>query len=373
MRALHVYAGNLFGGVENLLLTLARQRALCPAMEPSFALCFEGRLSAGLRESGAAVHSPGPVRVSRPWTLWRARRRLRRLLGQERPDVVIHHGCWPHAVFAPVARSRSVPFVFWAHDLPTGRHWLERWARRTRPDLVLANSRATDAALVRLFDDLPRAVLYCPVPAVRPDAGPNRARLRESLGTAPDSVVVLQASRLERWKGQALLLRALARLRHDPRWTCWLAGGPQRPAEAVYLAELRESAGDLGIAGRVRFLGERADVPGLLAAADIHCQPNTGPEPFGLAFVEALGAARPVVATALGGALEIIDDTCGLLVSPDALPLAEGLRRLIHDAGLRARLGSAGPARARALCDPARQIGRLYELLAGVVGRGRAA
>jgi glycosyltransferase involved in cell wall biosynthesis len=208
---------------------------------------------------------------------------------------------------------------------------------------------------------------------VRPGTGPSRARLRESLGTAPESIVILQASRLERWKGHALLLSALARLKDDPRWTCWLAGGPQRPAEAIYFAELRELAGEFGIAGRVRFLGERADVPGLLATADIHCQPNTGPEPFGLAFVEALGAGRPVVATALGGALEIIDETCGLLVAPDALPLAEGLRRLIQDAELRVRLGSAGPARARALCDPARQIGRLYELLAGVVGRGRAA
>ena len=157
-------------------------------------------------------------------------------------------------------------------------------------------------------------------------------------------------------------------MKHDPRWTCWLAGGPQRPAEALYLAELRAQVGELGIAGRVRFLGERADVPGLLVAADIHCQPNTGPEPFGLVFVEALRAARPVVATALGGALEIIDDTCGVLVAPDVLPLAEALRTLIHDAGLRVRLGSAGPARARILCDPARQIARLYELLAGVVG-----
>jgi glycosyltransferase involved in cell wall biosynthesis len=373
VRVLHVHAGNLFGGIETVLLTLARQRGLCAALEPSFALCFEGRLSAELCAGGAPVHSLGPVRVSRPWTLWRARRRLRDLLGRERPDVVVHHGCWPHAVFAPATRSRSLPLVFWAHDLHSGRHWLERWARRSRPDLVLANSRVTDSSLPGLFPGVRRAVLYNPVPGVCPDAVPCRARLRESLGAAPDSVVVLQASRLERWKGQALLLSALAQLKDDPRWICWVAGGPQRPAEAVYLAELREFAGALGVAGRVRFLGQRDDVPALLAAADLYCQPNTGPEPFGLVFVEALSAARPVVTTALGGALEIIDPSCGLLVSPDARPLADALGRLIDDPELRLQLGSTGPAQARALCEPGRQIGRLYELLAGVVGGGRAA
>ena len=201
MRVLHVHTGNLYGGIEAVLLTLARQRALCPAMEPSFALCFEGRLSAGLRDCGAAVHSLGAVRVSRPWTLWRARRCLRRLLARERPDVVIHHGCWPHAAFAPAARAHSLPVVFWAHDFYTGRHWLERWARRTRPDLVLANSRVTDASLPCLYNGVPRAVLYNPVPESLPDAGSHRAQLRQSLGAAPDSIVILQVCRLERLEG----------------------------------------------------------------------------------------------------------------------------------------------------------------------------
>ena len=69
-----------------------------------------------------------------------------------------------------------------------------------------------------------------------------------------------------------------------------------------------------GLAERVRFLGERADVPDLLGAADIHCQPNSSPEPFGLAFVEALHAALPVVTSDAGGAREIVTPACGVLV-----------------------------------------------------------
>ena len=110
-------------------------------------------------------------------------------------------------------------------------------------------------------------------------------------------------------------------------------------------------------------------MPALLAAADVLCQPNTGPEPFGVAFVEALYAGRPVVTSRLGGAIEIVAADCGLLVEPaDPAALAAALAALIADPQSRARLGAAGPARARALCDPAAVRDRLHGLLAGLLG-----
>src|SRR5207302_1246255 len=102
----------------------------------------------------------------------------------------------------------------------------------------------------------------------------------------------------------------------------------------------------------------------LLAAADIHCQPNTGPEPFGITFIEALYAGLPVVTTGIGGALEIVDGSCGILVEPgDPAALAAALGRLIEDRDLRARLGAAGPARAAALCEPRAQLQTLAHAL----------
>jgi glycosyltransferase involved in cell wall biosynthesis len=83
--------------------------------------------------------------------------------------------------------------------------------------------------------------------------------------------------------------------------------------------------------------------PTLLVAADIHCQPNTGPEPFGIAFVEALYAGLPVVTTAIGGGLEIVDESCGKLVAPDdANALSKVLRSLITNPGERAILAAGG-------------------------------
>ena len=95
--------------------------------------------------------------------------------------------------------------------------------------------------------------------------------------------------------------------------------------------------------------------PRLLAAADIHCQPNTAPEPFGLAFVEALHAGLPVVTSDLGGAREIVHARCGVLVrAGDVAALGAALQALIDDrrAAAPARGRRPGP-RAR-LCDPAR-------------------
>src|SRR5262249_41106227 len=96
LRVLHCSSGNLYGGVETLLVTLAQQAA--PGVRPEFALCFEGRASAELRAVGADVHWLAPVRFSRPWTVWRARRALRRLLAARPFDVVVCHGPWTHWV-----------------------------------------------------------------------------------------------------------------------------------------------------------------------------------------------------------------------------------------------------------------------------------
>jgi glycosyltransferase involved in cell wall biosynthesis len=113
------------------------------------------------------------------------------------------------------------------------------------------------------------------------------------------------------------------------------------------------------------FLGQRTDVARLLQAADVHCQPNTGAEPFGLAFVEALYAGVPVVTSDLGGATEIVTPACGVLVAPgDTAALTAALQALMDDPARRATLGAAGPARARALCDPDAQMTALERAIA---------
>ena len=131
----------------------------------------------------------------------------------------------------------------------------------------------------------------------------------------------------------------------------------------MYAQHLRQKAEDLGLRDRVKFVGPRQDVARLLSAADIYCQPNLSPEGFGLTFVEALAAGLPVVTTAMGGALEIVTDRCGVLCPPEVAPIAEALQRLLQDARLRGALGEAGRTRARELCDPQARMDDLARLL----------
>lgn len=369
MRVLYVHSGNLYGGVETLLVTLARHRDLCPAMEPNYALCFEGRLSEELAAADAPVHLLGNVRISRPWTLRQARRGLDDLLRREQFDVVVCHSAWSQAIFGPVVRSARLPLVFWLHDATNGRHWLERWARRTAPNLALCNSQFTAGRMANMYPRTRTKLVYYPVaPPESSHSNTDRDQVRAELNTPEDATVVIQASRMEVWKGHALHLEALGLLRELPGWVCWQVGGAQRPHESQYVEKLKSAAARLGIADRIRFLGERSDVPRLLAAADIYCQPNTGPEPFGIAFLEALYAGLPVVTTAIGGAMEIVEPTCGIQVPVDAKALAQALQRLILDPAERACLGAKGPLRATALCDPAIQMRQLEELLGSVIG-----
>src|SRR5690349_15662317 len=125
MRVLHLHSGNLYGGVETLLVTLSRLRSHAPDMEPELGLCFEGRLAEELRASGVVVRMMGEARVSRPWTVLRARRRLRELLARERFDAAICHAPWAQGVFGPAVRGAGVPLVFFLHGPARGRHWIE--------------------------------------------------------------------------------------------------------------------------------------------------------------------------------------------------------------------------------------------------------
>lgn len=370
VRVLHVYSGNLWGGVEQMLRTIAVHRAGVPQLRHSFALCYTGRLSGELAAAGCAPFDLGPVRFSRPWTVLSARRRLRGLFNVDPVDVVVTHSSWAHAIFAPVVRAAGVALCHWSHDLPGSTHWTARLARRTPPDLVIANSRFTLDSAGELFCRTPARCIYCPLSHWQP-AEVAETSLRSAFGGAPEACVVLIAARFEEWKGHRVLLRAASRVHAGGKpWELWIAGEPQRPAERRYAAELRSLASELGDRPTVRWLGHRSDMPAVLAAADVYCQPNTGPEPFGLAIAEAMGTGLAVVATQLGATPELLDDgRAGILCPPgDVDAVASALSALIADPSLRRTLGVSARERAVAMCDPVGRLEELHAALSSVVG-----
>ena len=366
---LHLHSGNMMGGIESLLLTIAGCRDLTPEIQHEFALTFDADFARQLRERKAKVHLLPEVRLRHLPSIRQARQQLRMLLREERFDVVVAHSAWVQLILGDIAREFRSSLVFWMHGAFDG-HWLQKLASFHIPDFAICNSRWTRSTLERCYPRVPSAVIYAPVQAV--DQGGDRVQLRENLGIRPEEELIVIAARMESWKGHADLLTALAKIKPSVSWRLAIAGAPNTASESAYFNLLQSQAASLGIGDRVQFLGFRSDVRALMAAADIYCQPNREPEPFGVVFVEALQAGVPVVTSRLGGAQEILDASTGLLVQAgDYDGLARALTLLLEDPILRRQLGDCGQLRVKELCDPDRQMRMIAETLQSVMQRAR--
>lgn len=365
-------AGNMIGGVESVLLTMAEFADTCPPLQQEFALAFDGTFAHSLRDLGATVHILPPVHLRNPLSLLRTRRALRQLLRSGKYDAVISHSTWCQVVYASTVAKAAIPLVFWMHNDFDG-HWLQRIAAYYPPQFAICNSEFTRSSLSNVYPDVLNEVQYPVCCAPRNNASRNDD-LRRQLGVPQNSVVILMASRMDSWKGHLNLLRAAAEIRTNTDWMIWIAGAPQTAAERAYFDLVQSTVQQWKLEERVRFLGHRNDIPDVLRACDIYCQPNEKPEPFGVIFIEAMQAGVPVVTYGMGGAREILNEETGLLVAPgDIAGLAAALANLIEDAPLRTKLGVAGIGRAESLCNPERQIGRVYETLLPLCQKKRMA
>jgi glycosyltransferase involved in cell wall biosynthesis len=272
--------------------------------------------------------------------------RLRRLLRDWAPDVVHAHGLRAGA-FAALALARLPgPLVVTVHNAPpaTGpgrlvHALLERLTAR-RAEAVTWVSADLGARMRRAgARDGGRAVVAAPA-AAPPEPG-EVAAARADLGAAAGPAV-FAAGRLAEQKGFAVLIEAAARWQgHEPAPGLAIAGvGPLAGA----LAAQARAAGV-----PVRFLGQRQDVPALLAAADVVVVPSLW-EGQPLVVQEALRAGRPLVATRVGGIPELTGaDGAVLVPAGDAGALAEAVLSVLGDQDRAARLRAAATERGRAL------------------------
>jgi len=156
---------------------------------------------------------------------------------------------------------------------------------------------------------------------------------------------LIAVGRLKAPKDFLTLIRAFAALSEGSFEALIVGDGPDRTAVE---AEIRR----LGLDGRVRLVGERDDVPKLLADSDVFALSSRS-EGLPVSVLEAMAAELPVVASRVGGLAElVVDGETGILVPPgDAPALAAALGRLIEGRDQRRRLGAAGRARAERLFD----------------------
>jgi glycosyltransferase involved in cell wall biosynthesis len=275
--------------------------------------------------------------------------RLVRLLQRERPDVV-HTYLITACLYGRLAAfAAGVPLVLAAeqnvYERKPRRHVLLERVLAARTYRVVACCEAVGRFYQQQVG-VPSSKIAVVFNAVRfgeqPGSGDREAALA-ALGLPADALVVGTLGRLTEQKGQRVLLHAVAELaRRLPRLVLLLAGAGQ------LRDELERESDRLGIADRVRFLGLRRDRATLYAALDVFVLPSRW-EGLSLALVEAMGAGRAVVATAVGGNPEVVaDGRTGLLVPPDdPSTLADALARLLASPDERASLGVAAAAEAR--------------------------
>jgi glycosyltransferase involved in cell wall biosynthesis len=288
-------------------------------------------LSALIRMSGGAV-------------------KLFTLIKRFRPSIVHFYLPGPYLAGAPVAIAAGVPIKLMSRrsmaDYQTkwpGAAAAERLLH-TRMDALLGNARAVTDELVR--EGGPETKVHLIYNGVRPpDAPMSRAEAREALGLDAQTFVATTVANLLPYKGHLDLIAALAEIagRLPQPWMVLCAG-----RDGGSRAGIEQAIAQAGIGETVRLLGERSDVPLLLAASDLGILAPTLNEGFSNAVLESMAVGLPMVVADVGGNAEaVIDSETGLVVPhSDPKVLGEAILELARDPTRRRAMGDAARLRA---------------------------
>jgi glycosyltransferase involved in cell wall biosynthesis len=301
--------------------------------------------------------------------------RLARHLRESRHDLVHAHGSqdlWTCVAARTLTRAQ-VPLIFTRHNTKrVAAHAANRWLYRQIDHLILVSGSILERyAPLLARADLRRERITVIHAAYRPDRfhpGVDGSRLRAEIGLPPGAPLVGVVGRLVADKGQDDFLRAAALiLRRRPEARFLLAGtGTLEP-------DLRALAESLGVAGQVRFLGFRDDVPEITAALSVSVLPSVDCDASSTVIKEALACGVPVVATSVGGASEILrPGETGLLVPPrDPGRLAEAILSLLDDPERARSMGRLGSRDVAQRFTPERLASETLAVYRSVVERFR--
>ena len=371
MRILHVVENLERGGLERVVVDLARMQR-DQGHEVRVACLFgRGLLAAELEAAGIEVRACG----KRSGLDLAALGRLRRLLREGHGGILHTHNAAAHyhAMLAATG-IRFARIVNTRHGMGIARprsrrEWLYRRALRGT-DYVVA---VCEAARARYASQVPggETRLRAVPNGIRIDrfaqaSASARARLASTLDLGADARIAGTVGRLDPVKDQAMLLQAFARVHEAlPRAALLLIG------DGALRGELETLAGTLGIGARVRFLGDRDDVPALLGGLDLFVLPSRS-EGYSIALLEACASGLPIVATDVGGNREIVEDRCNgrLVPAGDERALAEAMLALLDDPACASGLGRAGREWAKAQASLQAMAERYQRLYDGAPGHG---
>ncbi len=370
------------GGVEQTTLDMAE--AVTRAGGVALVASAGGRLEDELaRRGGELVRMPLDRKA--PDTLLANALRLERLIRTRGVDLVHARSRAPAWSALMAARRTGAPFVTTYHGVYNARSGLKRAYNRVmaRGDVVIANSGFTRDHLLAEHRGIdPARVVAIPrgVDLARFDPGRVAAErvtaVRASWGLVPDDrrPIALLAARLTAWKGQGLMIQALARLAAQGRAELVLVLAGDDQGRTAYSDGLRAQAAAAGLLDRVRTVGHCADMPAAYLAADFACAPSLDPEAFGRTAVEPQALGRPVLAADHGAVREtVVDGVTGWRVAPgDVDAWAAALARMLDTPpAARLAMGAAGRARVASLYSLEAMTAATLDVYAGLLAERR--
>jgi glycosyltransferase involved in cell wall biosynthesis len=384
-RVLYVNQTGQVSGAERSLLAMIE--SVRPEVDPVLA-CPAGELTDAAHELGVATTPIAgtlasfrlhPLHTSRGlYEIGRSALQVRAAVGRLRPDLV-HANTTRASLLAVLARHRGRPPIVahirdWAPDGRLSR--LVDGLVGRRADAVVANSTTVGDQFREVPLRRPLRVIHNAVDLARFDpAVCDGAAVRRELGVPAERIVLSVIGQLAPIKGQDDAIEILAGLLGaGVDAELLLVGTAKFTAPGASLDNedfergLHRRAAELGVAERVRFLGERGDVPDVLAATDLMLMPFWR-EGFGRVAIEAMALGVPVAAAAVGGPLDIVrPGVDGLLLPPrDPAAWTRELAPLLGDRERLLEVGARGRDRARefSLQSQSEAVLDLYRELAG--------
>ena len=366
-------------GAERVLVDVVK------AFPDSSAFVFEdGALAGLLRSSGlsvkVAVNGQSLAGVRRSNSLFSAMpllgslaRLIWELRGETRQFDVIYANSQKAFTLSALSCVFTRKTLVWhLHDILSAAHF---GAKQLKMQVFLANRFAklvivpSVAAADAFVAAGGRASLVKVVANGVTAASESRSKLQLRADLSlPDGPLIGVFSRLAAWKGQDIVIRAVARC---PKVTAIIAGDALF-GEQAYAGRLKQLVREMHLESRVKFLGQRGDVQQLMRAMDIVVHPSVDAEPFGLTLVEAMLAHVPVIASNAGASSEILESgkAGGLVAAGDVDALAAAIQNVIADAPRLAPQLDYAQKRAETVYAVAGMQNSIRNLLQNVAPRG---
>jgi glycosyltransferase involved in cell wall biosynthesis len=298
--------------------------------------------------------------------------RLARLLRRERIDLVhLNNSIRRNHAWMVAARLLRIPCI--THERGINLGFKRRDARMARGlrAVICISGAVRDNFIERGLGALPLVTIYNGLDPAQMRVTRTPEDVRAELGVGPATRLVGIVGNIKPWKGQEVVVRAIALLAAEfPDVVCVLIGDTS-PGEVSYREQLTVLARELGIGERVRITGYRSDVANYINVLDVQIHASIDPEPFGRVLLEGMALAKPLAASRGGAVPEIVaHGETGLLFEPgNPRSLADELGALLRDPARARAMGAAGQKRLDAEFSIRRNIELTQELYARLLNR----